>query len=144
MLVKRLWSACSSIFGPCKNLALISKILGVLVEVLVGAGNPKLAGIYLQVRRWPSCALSRFSWFVRVFTSISRHSLVKDPEVSQMVNTMQTVLAFAIPGNSGFGHCLNSFSPTNYAPEANCSSLGDLLVNLVLGLVLVLGAEFPL
>jgi MATE family multidrug resistance protein len=136
-------AALSDLWTMCTQVLINGRILGVLVGGAVGAGNPKLAGIYLQVSLAVLCPLAVFVFVAWSFTDRVWILFGSDPEVSHMAGYYATVLAFAIPGILGFGQLSQFFSAQRIMrPEVNCSSLG-LVMNLVLGLILVLGVGIP-
>ena len=109
----------------------------------VGSGNPKLAGIYLQV----SCAVLFFVGFF-VFLSWNFTEFVwvmfgSDPEISKMAGYYARVLAFSIPAQILFSQISQFFSAQRIMhPEVNASTM-SMILNLAIGLVFVLGVGIP-
>jgi hypothetical protein len=104
-------AALSDLWTMCTQVLINGKILSVLVGGAVGAGNPKLAGIYLQVSLAVLCPLAVFVFVAWSFTDLVWILFGSDPEVSQMAaGYYATVLAFAIPGTLGFGQLSQFFS----------------------------------
>jgi MATE family multidrug resistance protein len=105
----------------------------------VGANNPKLAGIYLQVSY---VVISVVSIFVILAWNFTEHVWVafgSDVEISEMAGYYATVLSISIPGQLLFTQLSQFFSAQRIMhPEVNASSFA-LLCNLGFGLLLVLG-----
>lgn len=136
-------SALSDLWTMCTQVLLNGRILGVLVGGAVGAGNPKLAGIYLQVSYVVLGCMSTvviIAWF---FTEQVWLAFGSDEEISEMAAYYARVLSFAVPGIFGFGQLSQFFSAQRIMrPEVTSSSMG-LVMNLVFGLIFVLGWPIP-
>ena len=136
-------SALSDLWTMCSAVLINGRILGVLVGGAVGAGNSKLAGIYLQVSY---VVLGCISIVVFICWNVTEQvwlAFGSDAEISQMAGYYARVLSFAIPGIMGFGQLSQFFSAQKIMrPEVNSSTLG-LLMNLILGLIFVLGWPIP-
>jgi MATE family multidrug resistance protein len=136
-------AALSDLWTMCTQVLLSGRVLGVLVGGAVGAGNHKLAGIYLQVSLF---VLSIVALFVAVCWNLTEQIWVafgSDPQISQMAGYYSSALSFAIPGVLVFGQLSQFFSAQRImTPEVNSSSIG-LVMNLVLGLIFVLGVGIP-
>lgn len=136
-------SALSDLWTMTSQVLLNGRILGVFIGGAVGAGNPKLAGIYLQVSY---VVLFSMSIFVIVAWSLTEQvwlAFGSDPEISSMAGYYAFVLSAAIPGMVAFGQLSQFFSAQRImTPEVNAASLG-LFCNLLLGLVFVLGWPLP-
>ena len=119
------------------------RVLGVLIGGAVGAGNNKLAGIYLQVSY---VVLFSISILVIIAWSLTEQVWLwqgSDPDVSHMAGYYARALSTAIPAMVGFSQLSQFFSSQRIMhPEVNSSALG-LTANLVFGLVFVLGWPFP-
>jgi Na+-driven multidrug efflux pump len=123
----------------CTQVLINGRILGVLVGGAVGAGNPKLAGIYLQVSYVVLACMSVVVFLCWHLTEQVWLAFGSDPEISKMAGYYAQVLSFAIPGILGFGQLSQFFSAQRIMhPEVNSASIG-LTMNLVLGLIFVLG-----
>jgi len=131
-----LWTMCSLVF-------INARVLGVLCGSAVGAGNPKLAGIYLQVSYYV------LGWVVLVvfgcwcFTEQVWLLFGSDPPLARMAGYYARVLALSLPGQLIFRQLTQFFSSQRIMhPEVNASAAA-LVMNLVLGLILVLGVGIP-
>lgn len=136
-------SALSDLWTMCSQVLLNGQILGVLVGGAVGAGNPKLAGIYLQVSY---VVLSCMALVVIVAWNVTEQvwlAFGSDEEISEMAGYYARILSFSIPGVLAFGQLSQFFSAQRImTPEVTSSSVG-LIMNLVFGLVFVLGWPIP-
>lgn len=136
-------SALADLWTMCSAVLINGRILGVLVGGAVGAGNLKLAGIYLQVSY---VVLGCISILVFICWNVTEQvwlAFGSDAEISQMAGYYARVLSFAIPGVIGFGQLSQFFSAQKILrPEVNSSAFG-LLMNLSLGLIFVLGWPIP-
>jgi multidrug resistance protein, MATE family len=131
-----LWTMCTAVF-------IQARVLGVLCGAALGAGNPKLAGIYLQVSYFVLSGLCAFVFICWFFTENFWLLLGSDPKVSHMAGYYARVLALSLPGQLVFSQLSQFFSCQRIMyPEVNASSLA-LILNLVLGLVFVLGIPIP-
>mmetsp|Transcript_26699 Transcript_26699/g.57494 ORF Transcript_26699/g.57494 Transcript_26699/m.57494 type:complete len:408 (+) Transcript_26699:671-1894(+) len=125
------------------SVLLSGRILGVLIGGAIGAGNPKLAGIYLQVSY---VVLFTTGIIVVIAWNLTERVwlwLGSDPEISEMAGLYASLLSLAIPGTIAFGQLSQFFSAQRIMyPEAYCSAMG-LFVNLLFGLIFVLGWPIP-
>lgn len=132
-------AALSDLWTMCTMVLLTGQVLGVFIGGAVGAGNPKLAGIYLQVS---FVVLGSMSLIVFTAWNLTEQVWVafgSDPEIAAMAGYYARVLSFAIPGILVFGQMSQFFSAQRIMnPEVNSASFG-LIMNLVLGLIFVLG-----
>mmetsp|Transcript_5735 Transcript_5735/g.14218 ORF Transcript_5735/g.14218 Transcript_5735/m.14218 type:complete len:557 (+) Transcript_5735:259-1929(+) len=135
-----LWTSTTAVFLSGHILGIVS---GSLIGGAVGAGNPKLAGIYIQV----ACVVvSAVGCGVVVLWNLTETVWLwfgSDPEISAMAGTYSRLLSLAIPGIIAFNLLTQFFSAQKILrPEATASAMG-LVANLVLGLTLVLGWPIP-
>jgi multidrug resistance protein, MATE family len=136
-------SALSDLWTMCSQVLLNGGILGVLVGGAVGAGNPKLAGIYLQVSYVVLSSIAVFVIIAWNFTEQVWLAFGSDREISEMAGYYASVLSVAIPGIVVFGQLSQFFSAQRImSPEVTSASMG-LIMNLVLGLIFVLGWPIP-
>jgi len=132
-------SALSDLWTMTTSVLLSGRVLGVLIGGAVGAGNPKLAGIYLQVSCVVIFATSIFVFVAWNFTEQVWVWFGSDPEISHMAGYYASVLSFSIPGMIIFGQLSQYFSAQKIMhPEVYASSLG-LFTNLFFGLIFVFG-----
>jgi len=137
-------SALSDLWTMCTVVFIQGRILSVLCGAAVGAGNPKLAGVYLQVSyvvlaglAIPVCA----AWFAtgQVWKVLGS----QQEDVANMAGLYARILAISIPGQLAFSQLSQFFQAQRIMhPEVN-ASVAALVLNLVLGLVLVLGVPIP-
>lgn len=132
-------AALSDLWTMCSQVLLYGQVLGVFIGGAIGAGNPKLAGVYLQVS---FLVLGCMAAFVIIAWNVTEQvwlAFGSDPEISAMAGYYARVLSFAIPGILAFGQLSQFFSAQRIMnPEVNSASIG-LLMNLVFGLIFVLG-----
>ena len=136
-------AALSDLWTMCTGVLVQGGILSVLCSSAVGAGNPKLAGIYLQVSYFVLAGLGllvMISWW---FTDKVWLAFGSDPEIARMAGFYAQVLAWSIPGQLIFSQLAQFFQAQRIMhPEVN-SSLVALSLNLILGLIFVLGIPIP-
>jgi len=136
-------SALSDMWTMTTSVLLSGRILGVLIGGAVGAGNPKLAGIYLQVSY---VVLFSISLFVFIAWNVTEQVWLwfgSDPEISKMAGYYARSLSFAIPGMIAFGQLSQYFSAQRIMhPDVYSASIG-LFANLLFGLVFVRGWPIP-
>eukprot|EP00934_Nitzschia_sp_Nitz4_P005498 Nitzschia sp. Nitz4//scaffold378_size14206//7680//9369//NITZ4_008950-RA/size14206-snap-gene-0.7-mRNA-1//1//CDS//3329549696//5488//frame0 len=136
-------SALSDLWTMCSQVLINGRILGVLVGGAVGAGNPKLAGIYLQVSLVILSGLAVIVFIAWNMTEFVWLKFGSDPQISQMAGYYASTLSSAIPAILIFGQLSQFFSAQRIMhPEVVSASVG-LALNLVLGLVFVLGFPIP-
>jgi multidrug resistance protein, MATE family len=132
-----LWTMCSGVF-------LQARVLGVLVGTSVGAGNPKMAGVWMQVSLVVLSGmviLVFMCWWLTEAFWIAFGE--KDRDVTHMAGQYARILAFSLPGQLGFSQLSQFFSAQRIMhPEVFAASIA-LLLNLALGLVFVLGIPIP-
>jgi multidrug resistance protein, MATE family len=132
-------SALSDLWTMTSQVLLNGGVLTVFIGSAVGAGNPKLAGIYLQVSYVVLFAMSVIVIIAWNVTEQVWLAFGSDPEISNMAGYYSRVLSVAIPGMVAFSQLSQFFSAQRIMqPEVNASSLG-LIFNLVFGLIFVLG-----
>lgn len=132
-------SALSDLWTMTTSVLLSGQILGVLIGGAVGANNPKLAGIYLQVSY---AVLFTLSIFVIIAWNLTEKVWLwfgSDPEISRMAGYYASALSVSIPGMIIFGQLSQYFSAQRILhPEVQSSAFG-LVTNLIFGLIFVLG-----
>jgi MATE family multidrug resistance protein len=136
-------SALSDLWTMCTAVLIQGRVLGVLCGAAIGAGNPKLAGVYLQVSYYVLgfvCFFVFGCWYLTEYIWIAFGS---DPEISRMAGYYARILAWSIPGQLAFSQLSQFFSSQRIMyPEVNTASIA-LICNLVLGLIFVLGIPIP-
>mmetsp|Transcript_13017 Transcript_13017/g.18227 ORF Transcript_13017/g.18227 Transcript_13017/m.18227 type:complete len:509 (+) Transcript_13017:69-1595(+) len=136
-------SALSDLWTMTTGPLIQGRVLGIFCGQAVGAGNPKLAGIWLQVSLYVLSMLSIvvfISWNVTEYVWIA---FGEDEAIAKDAGYYARVLSFAIPGTLMLSQATQFFSSQQIMrPEVVASSVA-LVLNLVLGLFLVLGIPFP-
>ncbi len=136
-------SALSDLWTMCTGVLIQGRVLDILVGGAVGAGNPKLAGIYLQVAYAVISIVALFVALAWNFTEQVWEAFGSDIEISGMAGYYASVLSISIPGQMLFTQLSQFFSAQRIMqPEVNASTFG-LICNLVFGLTFVLGFFVP-
>lgn len=136
-------AALSDLWTMCTVVLINVRVLGVLCGGAVGAGNPKLAGIYLQVAYYVLAYVTIFVFICWYFTEQVWILFGSDPELAKMAGFYAKVLALSLPGQLAMGPLSEYFSSQRIMhPEVNASAIA-LTLNLVLGLIFVLGFPIP-
>eukprot|EP00529_Nitzschia_sp_RCC80_P018861 CAMPEP_0113510598 /NCGR_PEP_ID=MMETSP0014_2-20120614/38225_1 /TAXON_ID=2857 /ORGANISM="Nitzschia sp." /LENGTH=514 /DNA_ID=CAMNT_0000406567 /DNA_START=103 /DNA_END=1647 /DNA_ORIENTATION=- /assembly_acc=CAM_ASM_000159 len=132
-------SALSDLWTMTSQVLLSGGVLGVFIGSAVGANNPQLAGIYLQVSLVVLFTMSLIVIVAWNFTEFVWLKFGSDPEISEMAGYYARTLSFAIPGMVCFAQLSQFFSAQRImSPEVNAASFG-LVCNLFFGLIFVLG-----
>jgi Na+-driven multidrug efflux pump len=127
----------------CTFVLVGTRILGVLCSSAIGAGNPKLAGIYLQVAYFVLSFVVAFVMLCWCATEQVWTLLGSDAKLSKMAGFYARVMAVSLPAQVALDQLGQFFSSQRIMhPEVNASSAA-LLLNVVLGLMLVLGIPIP-
>lgn len=136
-------AALSDLWTMTTAVLIQGRVLGILVGGALGAGNPKLGGIYLQVSLVVLSAVSVFVFIAWNFTEMVWVKLGSDPKISADAGYYARVLSFSIPGQVLFGQVSQYFSAQRIMDPEVRSSMVALILNLVLGLIFVLGIGIP-
>jgi multidrug resistance protein, MATE family len=127
----------------CSVVLMQGGILSVLCSSAVGANNPKLAGIYLQVSYYCLFFVMIFVFLCWYCTEQFWLLLGTDRELAQMAGSYARILAFSLPAQLAVGQLTQFFSSQRIMhPEVNASAVA-LLCNLVFGMIFVLGVPIP-
>jgi MATE family multidrug resistance protein len=132
-------AALSDLYTMCTAVFLQGRILGVLCSSAIGAGNPTLAGIYLQVSLFVLSFLTILvfaSWYLTEQVWVWFGS---DATTSHMAGYYARVLAWSLPGQMAFGQLSQFFSSQRIMHPEVRAAMAALVLNLVLGFMLVLG-----
>jgi Na+-driven multidrug efflux pump len=136
-------SALSDLWTMCTAVLIQGRVLDILVGGAVGAGNPKLAGIYLQVAYF---VISFVAIFVVICWNLTEQiwdAFGSEPDIARMAGYYSSVLSLSIPGQLVFSQLSQFFSAQRIMqPEVNASTTA-LFTNLIFGLIFVLGIPFP-
>ena len=131
-----LWTMCTGVFVH-------GRILGILCSQAVGAGNPKLAGIYLQISYFVLGIISVFVIIAWNFTIIILNMFGPlDDDTSTIVSDAgyyASVLSISIPGQVAISQLSQYFSSQKIMKPEVLSSIVALVANLVFGYIFVLG-----
>lgn len=132
-------AALSDLWTMCTGVLVQGRVLGILVGAAVGAGNPKLAGIYLQVSYVVLFSIAIIVIIAWLLTERVWVAFGSDPTIARDAGYYASAMATGIPGVICFSQLSQYFSAQRIlAPEVNTASLG-LILNLILGLIFVLG-----
>ena len=136
-------AALSDLWTMCSGVLIQGRVLGILVGAAVGAGNYKLAGVYLQVSYVVLTSISIVVIVAWLLTEQVWVAFGSDPTISKNAGYYSSVLALGIPGVIIFSQLSQFFSAQRILhPEVITASVG-LILNLVLGLAFVLGVGVP-
>jgi MATE family multidrug resistance protein len=136
-------ASLSDLWTMCTQVLISGRVLGVLTGSSIAAGNHTLAGVYLQVSL---IVLSVFGFFVMVCwwcTGLLWKTLGTESEVANTAGFYATILSLSIPAQVGFGQVSQFFSSQRILhPEVTSSTIA-LALNLLLGIIFVLGIPIP-
>jgi multidrug resistance protein, MATE family len=121
-----------------------ANVLGVLISGAVGAGHPKLAGIYLQVSYFTLSFV-----LVVVFVAWNATAFVwtwwgADPHLAHMAGYFSRVLSWSLPAQLAYSQLAQFFAAQRIMQPEVTASLCGLLANLALGLTFVIPVLVPL
>lgn len=131
----------------CTVVLMSGGVLSILCSSAVGANNPKLAGIYLQVSYYVLSFVMIFVFVCWYFGTEVFWNMVGTDDSSgmlvHMAGTYAKILAFSLPGQLIVGQLTQFFSSQRIMhPEVNASACA-LICNLVFGMIFVLGIPIP-
>jgi Na+-driven multidrug efflux pump len=136
-------AALSDLWTMCTAMLISGSALNILVGGAIGAGNPKLAGIYLQVAYY---TLALVAVVVIACWNVTEQvwlAFGSDPEICKSAGYYARILSLSIPAQLAFSQLSQFFSAQRIMhPEVNASSFA-MIANLVLGLIFVLGIPIP-
>lgn len=136
-------AALSDLYAMSTLVLVQGRILSVFVGQAVGASNPRLAGVYLQVSLLILGMLSLFVILAWEFTAQVWTALGQSPEISEMAGYYARVLSSCIPAQVLFVQLSQFFSAQRIMHPEVSASLFAMILNLVFGLVFVLGIPIP-
>ncbi|GBG33779.1 Protein DETOXIFICATION 30 [Hondaea fermentalgiana] len=135
-------SAVADLWMSSTGVLTMGGVLGVFVGQAVGAGNFRLASIWLQVSLVSLVPIVIFVMLLWFLTGPILQSMGVDAALIPQASYYGAVLALAIPGRTLMGQFSQFLSAHGRVkPEANVSVFAAIL-NLTLGLTLVLGIPF--
>jgi MATE family multidrug resistance protein len=103
-------AALSDLWTMCTAILIQGRVLDVLVGGALGANNPKLAGIYLQVAYLVTGIVAIFVIVAWCFTEQVWVAFGSDPEISKMAGYYARILALSVSVVMGFTAGLLSWS----------------------------------
>uniref|UniRef100_A0A7S0ANF4 Multidrug and toxic compound extrusion protein n=1 Tax=Minutocellus polymorphus TaxID=265543 RepID=A0A7S0ANF4_9STRA len=136
-------SALSDLWTMCSGVLVNGRILRVLVGQSVGAGNPKLAGAYLQVSYFILSLLSVPVIACWLSTKFVWRAMGQGDEITADAGYYATVLALSIPGQIVYSQLSQFFSSQRIMHPEVIASSSALGLNLLFGLIFVLGVGIP-
>jgi multidrug resistance protein, MATE family len=127
----------------CSAVLINARILSILCSNAVGAGNPKLAGIYLQVSLIVLAPVVIFVFACWYMTGPIWAWFGSDAHLVRMAGYYAKVLAWSLPGQLLMSQLSQFFSSQRIMhPEVNASVVA-MTINLLFGLMFVLGIPIP-
>jgi multidrug resistance protein, MATE family len=129
-------AALSDLWTMCTAVLIQGRILSVLCGAAVGAGNPKLAGIYLQVSYAVLVGLAALVFATWYLTGIVWKAFGSDEQIADMAGYYARVLAWSIPGQLAFSQLSQFFQAQRIMEPEVTSSFIALGLNLVAGKVI--------
>ena len=123
-------AALSDLYAMSTLVLVQGRILSVFVGQAVGANNPRLAGIYLQVSLLVLGILSLFVMLAWVFTEQVWLALGQAPRISAMAGYYAQVLAVSIPAQVLFVQLSQFFSAQRIMHPEVSASLVAMVLNL--------------
>ena len=136
-------SALSDLWTMCSGVLVNGRILRVLVGQAVGANNPKLAGAYLQVSYFVLSVLAIPVIACWLSTKFVWRALGQEDEITADAGYYATVLAASIPGQIAYSQLSQFFSSQRIMHPEVIASSSALGLNLLFGLIFVLGVGIP-
>ena len=136
-------SALSDLYTMCTGVLVNGRVLRILVGQAVGAGNPKLGGSYLQVSYFILGLLSIpviLSWLA---TKHVWRFLGQEDEITSDAGYYASVLAVSVPAQIAYGQLSQFFSSQRIMRPEVIASSTSLSLNLIFGLIFVLGIPIP-
>ena len=132
-------AALSDLWTMCTAVLIQGRILSILCGAAVGAGNPKLAGIYLQVSYAVLIGLAVVVFATWYLTGTVWRAFGSDEEIADMAGFYARVLAWSIPGQLAFSQLSQFFQAQRIMHPEVIASFVALALNLILGIIFVLG-----
>jgi MATE family multidrug resistance protein len=135
-------AALSDLWTMCTAVLIQGRVLGILVGGALGAGNPKLGGIYLQVSL---VVLSGVSVIVFIAWNCTEQVWVafgSNVDIAADAGYYARILSLSIPAQVLFGQVSQYFSAQRIMNPEVHSSLFALALNLLFGFGLSWGLEF--
>lgn len=137
-------SSLSDLFTNCTGVFVQARVLTILCGNALGAENHQLAGIYLQVSLIVLAGVVAVVMLIWQCTTFFWTHMDTDPVVTaSMAGYYARVLSLSLPAQLAFSQIAQYFQAQRIMhPEVQAATLA-MLLNLVAGLVLVLGMGVP-
>jgi len=137
-------AALSDLYTSSSGVMIEGSVLTIFASQAIGAGNKKLAGVWLQVSLTlltllaiPVIAL----WTLGTYPVL--RALGEEHQLASRAAYYAGTLALCIPARIGFKQLVQYFQSQRIMRPSVITSCIAMCLNLVLGLVLVLGQPFP-
>jgi len=131
-----LWTMCSGVF-------LQGRVLSIICGQAIGANNPELAAIYLNVSLSVIGFVSILVLIAWLSTGAFWRAFGESDELSDKAGYFASVLAISIPAQVVFSQISQFLFAQRINKPQVISSLFALFYNLVFGLIFVLGIPIP-
>jgi MATE family multidrug resistance protein len=135
-------AALSDLWTMCTGVLLQGRILGTLVGQSVGAKNHHLALIYLRISYVILGMLSVIVIISWSYTQQVWETLGQSADVAKDAGYYSFVFMFMVPAQVGFDQLASFFSAQRIMRPEVVTAVMALIINLLLGLVFVLGVPF--
>lgn len=116
-------------------------VLSILVGQAIGADNPKLAGIYLQVSCCVLACLSVIVILIWSFTEEFWLAFGESPTLSEAAGYYAKVLSISIPGRIIYGQLSQYFSAQRIMHPEVVTATTALFLNFIFGLIFIFGVS---
>ena len=136
-------AALSDLYAMSTLVLVQGRILSVFVGQAVGANNPRLAGVYLQVSLLVLGVLSLFVILAWIFTAQVWKALGQADEISEMAGYYARVLSSCIPAQVLFVQLSQFFSAQRIMHPEVSASLFAMSLNLSLWSCFCIGHSNP-
>jgi MATE family multidrug resistance protein len=134
-------AALSDLWTMCTGVLLQGRVLGVLVGQSIGANNHKLALVYLRISCMILAVLSVVVMISWGYTEKVWERLGQSATVAKDAGYYSFVFIFMVPAQIGFDQLAQFFSAQRIMKPEVVTALLALSINLLLGLVFVLGVS---
>lgn len=132
-------AALSDLWTMCTGVLLQGRVLGILVGQSIGAKNYKLALVYLRISITTLAILSVAVMISYGYTDMVWEELGQPTTIAKDAGYYSFVFIFMIPAQIGFDQLAQFFSAQRVMKPEVITAILALTLNLVFGLVFVLG-----
>ncbi|KAL3799012.1 hypothetical protein HJC23_005151 [Cyclotella cryptica] len=136
-------AALSDLWTMCTGVLLQGRILGILVGQSIGAQNHQIALVYLRISYIILGLLSVVVMISWGYTQKVWEALGQSTVLAKDAGYYSSVFIFMVPAQIGFDQLAQFFSAQRIMKPEVVTALMALIVNLMLGLVFVLGMPLP-